>query len=463
MFKRTYLSVAIVALLSHPLAAAAATDADLHAIREQIEQLKQSYEQRISQLEQRLQHAEATSKQAASTASQAQMQAQVAVDQAAQPATPQPAAASGEGAFNPALSLILSGTYGNLAQNPALAPTGFAMSANNPGYTQGFSLKESELGISANIDPTFRGVATLALAPAGGVTVENAFIQTSALGNGMNLKAGRFFSGLGYLNEQHAHVWDFVDQPLVYRALWDNQLGEDGLQLKWLAPTDTFIEVGGELGRGRGFPGTDRNKNGNGSGVLFAHIGDDIGFEHSWRAGVSLQQTTRSNAISSDATNPLLSNSFSGDSRTSGVDMVWKYSPNGNTAERYLKVQGEYFQRKESGLLTYNAATTDSYSNTQSGWYLQSVYQFMPHWRAGLRYDQLDPGTATVGALNAGNIVANYGYQPKRTSLMLDYSPSEFSRMRLQLARDQSRQGLPDNQIFVQYIMSMGAHGAHSY
>jgi len=455
MFKRTYLSVAIVALLSHPLAAFAASDADLQAIREQIEQLKQNYEQRISQLEQRLQQAEANSKQAVNVAADAQVAAQ-------QAATPQ-AAASGENAFNPAIALILSGTYGSLTQDPAISATGFAMSANNPGYSKGFSLKESELGIAANIDPQFRGVATLALAAAGGVTVENAYIQTSALGNGLNLKAGRFFSGLGYLNEQHAHAWDFVDQPLVYRALWDNQLGEDGLQLKYLAPTDTFIEVGGEIGRGRGFPGTDRNKNGNGAGVLFAHIGDDIGFEHSWRAGVSLHQTTRSNAVSADATNPLLSNSFSGDSRTTGVDMVWKYSPNGNTADRYLKVQGEYFQRKESGLLTYNAATTDSYANTQSGWYLQGVYQFMPHWRTGLRYDRLDAGTASIGALNAGNIVANYGYQPKRTSIMLDYSPSEFSRLRLQLARDQSRQGLSDNQLFVQYIMSLGAHGGHSY
>jgi hypothetical protein len=46
---------------------------------------------------------------------------------------------------------------------------------------------------------------------------------------------------------------------------------------------------------------------------------------------------------------------------------------------------------------------------------------------------------------------------------MADYNPSEFSRIRLQLARDNSRQGLPDNQIFVQYIMSLGAHGAHQY
>jgi len=46
---------------------------------------------------------------------------------------------------------------------------------------------------------------------------------------------------------------------------------------------------------------------------------------------------------------------------------------------------------------------------------------------------------------------------------MLDYSPSEFSRLRAQFAKDQSRQGLKDNQFFVQYIMSLGAHGAHSY
>jgi hypothetical protein len=457
MFKKTYLSVAIAALLCYPFASFAASDADLQAIREQINQLKQSYEQRITQLEQRLQQAEATSKQAENVATQAQA--------TAQQASATPVQSASEGAFNPAISLILGGSYGTLSQNSATPATGFAMSAN-PGHPQGFNLGESELGISANIDPDYRGVATLALVPAGGVTVENAFVQSAALGHGLNLKFGRYFSGLGYLNEQHAHAWDFVDQPLVYATLWNNQLGEDGVQLKWLAPTDTFIELGGELGRGRGFPGTDRNKNGSGSGIVFAHIGDDIGIEHSWRVGASIQQTHRVGAISADAANPLLSNSFNGNSQTSGVDFVWKYSPNGNTANRYIKLQGEYFQRRETGLLTYDTALTnltDRYSSNQSGWYLQSVYQFMPNWRTGLRYDQLDPGTASVGALIAPNIISNYGFLPSRTAWMLDYSPSEFSRLRLQLARDNSRQGLPDKQIFVQYIMSLGAHGAHQY
>jgi len=371
-------------------------------------------------------------------------------------------------AFNPDVSLILSGTYGNLQRNPAIPATGFATSPNNNGYTKGFSLSESELGITADIDPQFRGVGTFSLTSNGTIAVENGFVQTTALGNGFNFKFGRFFSGLGYLNEQHAHTWDFVDQPLVYLTFWDNQLADDGVQLKWLAPTDVFLEFGGELGNGRGYPGSDRQKNGAGSGVLFAHVGDDVGVSSSWRAGASLHQTRQSDFTSTGVpdlpgTVGGVTEAFSGDVHTAGLDFVWKYAPGGNPTVTNFKLQGEYFRRTQNGMLTYNNATTDSYAVTQSGWYAQGVYQFMPTWRAGLRYDRLDPGVASVGALNAAKVIANYGYTPTRTTLMVDYSPSEFSRVRLQLARDNSRQGLPDNQLFLQYIMSMGAHGAHQF
>ncbi|MBU0622744.1 MAG: OprO/OprP family phosphate-selective porin [Gammaproteobacteria bacterium] len=373
-----------------------------------------------------------------------------------------------DNAFNPAFSLILSGGYGNLQQDPAIPATGFAMNPA-PEHEQGFNLGESEMGISANIDPQFRGAATLALDPAGGVSVENAFVQTTSLGDGLNLKFGRFFSGLGYLNEHHAHAWDFTDQPLVYAVLWENQLADDGLQLKWLAPTEMFFEIGGEVGKGRGFPGTERAKNGSGAGVLFVHVGDDIGIEHSWRAGASLHRTRRVDAESVDVPDMggnAVINLFTGDSQTVGLDLVWKYAPDGNVRNSYVKLQAEYFRRKEDGELSYDtegANVTDSYTITQSGFYVQGVYQFMPRWRSGLRYDRLDPGVAQVGALNAGNVIADYAYNPSRTTLMVDYSASEFSRLRLQLAHDNSRQGLADNQFFVQYIMSLGAHGAHQY
>ncbi|MGB9094286.1 MAG: TonB-dependent receptor [Gallionella sp.] len=446
MSRNIFWSTAVAVLLANPPGALAASDTGPQSINEQIRQLQQSN----ARLEQRLQQDEDAAVQAPARGS---------------------APPSSVNSFNPAVSMVLSGTYEQLQRDPAIPVTGFAMSANNTGYTRGFSLQESELGIAADIDPLFRGVGTFALAPEGGIAVENAFVQTSALGNGVNLEFGRFFSGLGYLNDQHSHVWDFVDQPLVYRVMWDNQLAEDGVQLKWLAPTDMFIEVGGELGRGLGFPGTNRQKNGAGAGVLFAHFGDDVGIENSWRAGISLHETRRENALSSNVPDLAgtvggVSDSFTGDSRTAGLDFVWKYSPNGNISDRYLKVQSEYFQRRESGQLTYDstgAGIAGDYTDTQSGWYLQGVYQFMPDWRTGLRYDRLDSGTASVGAPIAGDVISNYAFSPTRLTWMADYNASEFSRIRVQLAHDNSRQGLADNQLFVQYIMSLGAHGAHQY
>lgn len=443
------------AWLCAPLAAHAGNDEELRALRDELRQLKDSYQRRLEQLESRLQQAEQRTAEAPVTAPSAHVHHEPA---------------SSANTLNPAVSLILAGTYGNQQRDPVLPPTGFAMSPHSPAG-QGFNLGESELGISANIDPQYRGVATLALAAAGGVSVENAYIDTTALGNGLKLRFGRFFSGLGYLNEVHAHAWDFVDQPLAYRSLWNNQLGEDGIQLKWLAPTDAFIELGAELVRGRGFPGADRTKNGSGASVLFAHIGDDVGISHSWRIGASLHQTRQADWQSSGVPDlPVtpggVSNAFTGDVRTQGVDFVWKYAPDGNISRQSLKLQGEFFRRTQHGQLTYDLAAAhiiDSYAVTQNGWYLQGVYKFAPEWRVGVRYDQLDPGVASVGALNTANVISNYSYTPRRTSIMFDFSPSEFSRLRLQFARDQSRLGLPDNQLFLQYLMNLGAHSVHGY
>jgi hypothetical protein len=89
-------------------------------------------------------------------------------------------------------------------------------------------------------------------------------------------------------------------------------------------------------------------------------------------------------------------------------------------------------------------------------------------WRAGYRYDRLNAGATNIGlagggALSAADFPILGGYNPTRHTWMVDWSPSEFSRVRLQFARDYSRMGLTDNQIFLQYIVSMGAHGAHKF
>jgi hypothetical protein len=146
------------------------------------------------------------------------------------------------------------------------------------------------------------------------------------------------------------------------------------------------------------------------------------------------------------------------------VDGVWKWAPGGNAQRTNLTVQGEYMRRVESGSLRYdigNAVQTDRFDATQSGWYAQAVYQFAPAWRAGLRYDRLDVGDVDA-ASNSPNLFVP-DRSPTRTTLMLDWSPSEFSRVRLQFANDRARYGITDNQFIVQYQMSLGTHGAHGF
>jgi hypothetical protein len=246
-----------------------------------------------------------------------------------------------------------------------------------------------------------------------------------------------------------------------------------------VAPTSFYFDVGLEVGRGRAFPaGPDggRNKNGFGSGNLFAHVGGDIGTNLFWQAGLSYLRTSPQDRAFTDldSTGTEVSNSFSGRSRLWVADGVLKWAPEGNATYRSFKLQGEYFRRKEGGALTYDTAgqslgtMTDGFSSRQSGWYLQGVYQFLPAWRFGYRHDKLNSGTATLGLVDSGALAAADfpvlgAYDPKRNTMMVSWSPSEFSRIRLQLARDYSRIGEPDNQMFLQYIMSLGAHGAHKF
>ena len=476
MFKRNLIAAAIALAYAGP---ALAQDAELAKIREEIRQMKDAYEKRIQTLEKRLSEAEANAGKAETAASKAEQTAARAETATAQAAS----ARSGENAFNPAVSLILQGTYARTSQDPnRFQITGFVPSGGEVGPPKrSFGLAETELNMTANIDPYFRGVAIAALAPEGGISVEEAYFQTLALPQGFTLRGGRFFSGIGYQNEQHQHAWDFQDAPLAYKTFLGNQLKQDGLQLKWVAPTDLFMELGAELSAGDQFPGSDRNKNGVGGSALFGHLGGDIGASTAWRAGVSYLKASP-NARSYQDTDSLggaVTNSFSGSAKLWAVDGVLKWAPNGNPRYNNLKLQGEYFRLKQDGRLTYDDTAqtvpqfgvtfTDSFVTDQSGWYLQGVWQFYPQWRVGYRYDALRYGTLSNGIVNngLGPTAANFpvlaNHSPTRNTLMLDWSPTEFSRVRLQLASDKSRRGVTDNQVFVQYIYSLGAHGAHKF
>ena len=455
--KKTIVAVAIAAVL--PWSAASRADTDIDALRAEFDQkfkaLQADYEARLKALENRLETAE--------------IKADNAQQDAAASAAPSPVSA---GAFNPEVSLILQGGYLNRAggEHPI---TGFTPVEKHAPADRGFTLDDTELVFGANIDPYLRGFADLTVAN-DTVNVEEAWFQSLNLDYGLTVKGGRFLSGIGYQNERHPHTWDFADNSLMYSALFGEHLAQDGVQVRWLAPTELFMEVGAEAAKGQFFPGSEvgGDRNGVGTWAAFAHVGGDVGASNAWRAGMSyLRARPRGReAFLTDVGDFAELTSFSGTSKTWLGDFVWKWSPNGNPYERNFVFATEYFHRDERGGLNCvdNIAAggqctglTDSYDSSQSGGYAQAVYQFMPRWRTGVRYDRLSSGSVDLGANGMFFDTANY--DPSRWSLMTDYSPSEFSRFRLQFARDKSQQGNPDNEVILQYIMSIGPHGAHKF
>ncbi len=371
--------------------------------------------------------------------------------------------------FNPKISLIMSAQYADYSAGSEAEVAGVALGPETELKPEGMALGEAELVLEANIDQHFHGWSTIALENEDGetvVAVEEAYIDTLAMPAGLALKFGRFLSDIGYHNRQHAHAWDFVDAPLAYRSLLANRYADDGLQVRWLAPTPVLLELGAEVMRGDGFPAGGEARSGIKAWTAFAHLGGDVGNGGAWRLGLGYLDADALDRRSGEEQEL----GFSGSSTLRLLDAVYKWAPAGDARERNFSFQAGYLQRRESGELSDDPDGADqrsNYTGSQDAYYLQAVYQFMRGWRLGLRYDRLStdnqldnpaPDTTLATVANAA------GETPRRSSLMLDYSPSEFSRLRLQYNRDASRPGgEKDDQLLLQASFSLGAHPAHQF
>jgi hypothetical protein len=437
----------------------AQSESEIEALRSELAQMRSDYEARIEQLEKRLDAAE---KKAAGQEEVIAQQAKQPLIQSAATQAPQvisPAAAAPSS--NPDLGVIFQGQAWSYKNDPDdYYIPGFPLGGEAGPLPEGFAIGEIEINISANVDDKFTAWLTAPLVVEdgeAGIEIEEAWIETLTLPAGLSLRMGRFFSNIGYLNEQHSHSWDFADQPLPYQVFLGGQYGDDGLRLSWVAPTDIYFELGAEALRGDRYPAGGASNSGPGSYTLRTRLGGDVGFSNGWQAGLSYLQVDADDRASGDEDDPLL---FSGDSDVVIADFVWKWAPNGNIRQRNLKLQAEYLWRNESGVYTLTDGRVLPYDNDQSGWYLQAVFQPFPMWRIGVRYDQLssdDPGQAFQGTM-----LMPADRTPRRYGVMADWSNSEFSRLRLQYTYD--KVGVEDdNQWGLQYIFSIGAHGAHSF
>ena len=516
-----------LAMFSAPTYAQEDVQTQLNQIQSSLRQIKSDYEQRIAALElqvsrlqlennqlakqaqppvERLKTASSTAPrttfhatgalagQASEQSSSPPMAKAASIESAITGVAPPPAAAipqalphlgQSDRTMQFGASLILDAKYSAQSQNPQNAYAGTLPTAAE-GIPRGFSIGETELAVSGAVDNLFRAEARFVLEQTGNTTAvrtEEAYAETLGLPWSTKIKAGKYWSSVGYLNDKHPHQWDFVDLPLVYQSVFGGQLNETGAQLNWVAPTDNLLlKFGGEIAQGSTAYGQSFNGNYNQNkprlGTLYAKAGGDVGEAHSWQGGVSFVRSTTGNSASANQANYTLSNTnqlaFDGGNTIWIADFVYRWAPFGNPTERNLKLQGEMFWNKQSGNMTSSnsqgnpLANGSNFTQNQQGFYAQGVYQFIPKWRTGYRFDRVFNGTNNYGfatspaVLNGSQLQS--GWNPYRNTLMLDWSNSEYSLIRLQLARDNAfGPGLYNNQLFLQYIMSLGAHGAHQY
>ncbi len=340
------------------------------------------------------------------------------------------------------------------------------------GPEDGFNLRHLELQFSAAVDPYFKAAAIAAI-DLEGAEMEVAEIETTGLPWGFKLRGGKFFSDFGYLNAQHAHEWDFTDQPLIYKlTLGDHGLNDKGLQLSWLAPTPFYLLAGVEAFQG-------------GNETLFAHHGDGPLPEHAGpRVGVGwlkagpnlpgghglqfgLSAGTGKHQEEHDGNEDgEFDHWLDGDSSFWGADLVYKYNAPKPYGHGDFAFQAEYFNRKKDLELVAHELRPDFVGNRrvdrQDGYYAQAVYGFLPRWRAGVRWEQV--GLTNEAELPNGS-VERFG-SSDRLGVMLDFTPSEFSRLRLQANRGsyETGEGREDvTEFYVQWMVSLGAHGAHKF
>jgi outer membrane receptor protein involved in Fe transport len=149
---------------------------------------------------------------------------------------------------------------------------------------------------------------------------------------------------------------------------------------------------------------------------------------------------------------------FAGKTKLYGFDLTAKYVIG---SHRDISFQGEYIYRDQKGTkYEYDNAgdlETEELKKKQGGFYTQLVFKFDRRWRAGVQYNLINKNDVKKNGenLNLPNHLPAY-------YAMLEYNPTEFSRIRFQVGQnraffhDGSRKTV--NEFILQFNFAIGAH-----
>jgi hypothetical protein len=296
-------------------------------------------------------------------------------------------------------------------------------------------MHESEIGLQAIIDPYARGDFFISFGEEG-VNLEEGYITFTALPGGFVAKVGKMRSVFGKVNTLHNHVLPWVDRPLVTTNLVGGEDGIDdaGFSLERIlpAPKGIFLDATGQVFRG------------DSADVFQAQQRSDVSTVEHLRAYRDLNESTNldigvSYARGHNNGNLIVPGDFI--TQLYGVDATVRWKPLRRSIyhsfvgrSEFIWSQRQQFPREQKSF----------------GGYASGDYQFGRRWFAGGRFDWSDRS-------QFDNLM------DKGAAATVTYWPSEFSQLRGEYRFTRYAENKDSNELLMQLIFSLGAHGAHPF
>lgn len=311
-------------------------------------------------------------------------------------------------------------------------------------------VRSAELLFFGPIDHLFDSTLSIAGHDENGefeLSLHEGYIGSTKLIPNARFRVGKFFLGVGRLNQFHQHDWPFISPPKSHAMFFaetavdaaaNEGAADTGAEFSYLLPTDFYLDI--TAGITNGYCYGHCHTNGGDRPLAPVHYLRPVMFFN--LANGSGMQTGFNYLARTESDGKHV--------RIAGIDLTYK-----KRQGRILDwlIQSEFYHRftRPNGLPNVE----------EIGGYLYSEHGINEQWSAGLRLDAFTTPSLTF---TTGDRRKNfdYGVVP-----VLTYKVSEFSTVRASYTfLNETREGdsnRPVQKIELQLISFLGAHPAHEF
>lgn len=312
------------------------------------------------------------------------------------------------------------------------------------------SFEEAEFSFQAAVDPyaradfyiAFGKHAESSLAPSGVAAeeggeeggleseIEEAYLTILSLPFSTQIKAGKFRSHFGKINETHPHAYNFIDVPLMYsHFLGAEGLNDEGVSLSWLIPNSAFyqeltIQVTSGPAENASFTRAENNRL-----LYLAHLKNFFDLNENTTLELGFTGLSGPNSEKGDLTQMF------------AADLTLKWKPLQRNRYKSFEFINEFLISKRHGGVE---------DVTSFGLYSFLRYQTAKRWFVGALYDYSEFPEFS-------------GSHHQAFSGILQYFTTEFQKLEFQYKFNESNFFDSFSEIKLRAVFVIGAHGAHKY